>query len=293
MLIPVIVGPTCIGKTSLALEIAKKTNSDILSIDSRQVFKKLDIGTGKFKDDIQVKKYNGYWEVDGVKIWGYDIFDLNEELNVIKFCNFAKDIILKYKSENKKIIATCGTGFYLDFLMGNIFYNDVSEERKKELQNKSIEDLLLILNGFKNVPEIDKKNKLRVITAILNIESKSEKNNFMIEGIEFVLFHLSDKRENLYTNADNFVESIFQQDIVEEYQNLFSEFGKVRSLEGLIYKDISKIINLSVSQEEVKSIIKFSLHHYIKRQETYFKKFKFYLSTSDRKEVFENIVNIL
>ena len=65
MIIPVILGPTCIGKTSLALRIADEVKADILSIDSRQVYRELDIGTGKFKSNDDVKKYNGYWEING------------------------------------------------------------------------------------------------------------------------------------------------------------------------------------------------------------------------------------
>ena len=135
MKVPVIIGPTCTGKTSLALKIAGEVGCDILSIDSRQVFKNLDIATGKYKEDLEIKKYNEYWEISGIKIWGYDLFEVNEELNVIKFCNFAKKIIEQYKNENKKLIITCGTGFYLNFLLGNIEYNEIDVNRKKELNN--------------------------------------------------------------------------------------------------------------------------------------------------------------
>ncbi|NBO36804.1 hypothetical protein EBU91_04645, partial [bacterium] len=120
MKIPVILGPTCSGKTSLALEIAKELNWDTLSIDSRQVFKDLDIGTGKFKEESDVQKFEGYWEVEGVKIWGYDVYNLDYELNVLKYCEFCREVIARYVNNKKGLIITCGTGFYLDFLMGRV-----------------------------------------------------------------------------------------------------------------------------------------------------------------------------
>ena len=83
--IPVILGPTCVGKTDLALKIAKETNANIISIDSRQVFEGLDIGTGKIKSNSFVSKSPFVWLVDGVKIFGYDVLKPNEEINVVKF----------------------------------------------------------------------------------------------------------------------------------------------------------------------------------------------------------------
>lgn len=294
MILPVIVGPTCTGKTSLALEISKKIGSDILSIDSRQVFKYLDIGTGKFKDRAQISKHEGYWEIDGIKVWGYDFLNPNEELNVIKYCDFAKKIIEKYSSENKKLIATCGTGFYLDFLMGKIEFNDISEDRKLELQNLPLEQLRGILHSYENYPKVDENNKPRIITAILSIENKDlVKQKFEIKNCDFRLLNLNFDREILYKNADSFVEEIFQKDVISEYKKVLSDFGKSRILEGLIYKEIELLVNNKISEKEAKELIKYSIHKYIKRQETYFKKFEFLNSINTREEVAEKIYNLI
>lgn len=293
MILPVILGPTCIGKTSLALEIAHETGCDILSIDSRQVFKELDIGTGKYKGSEKVIKGAGFWEVAGVKIWGYDLFFPNEELNVLKYCEFARQVITKYQEDNKKLIATCGTGFYLDFLAGRIEFNQIDEVRKKDLHNKSNQELSEILSKYETNPQIDSNNNLRVITRILSHESPSKKQRFLIPGLEFKIFYLTEDRVKLYQNSDKFTQDILQNGVIQEYQTAFKGFGECKSLNGLIYKDIFEYLfgKLSLIDLEVK--IKFSLHAYIRRQQTYFKKMKIDFSSFSREEVAYKIKEIL
>jgi len=279
MIIPVILGPTCIGKTSLALEIAKEKGADILSIDSRQVFKHLDIVTGKYKDDLQVKKFEGYWEVDGVRIWGYDIFEPNEELNVLKFCEFAKKVIEEYKDGNKKLIATCGTGFYLDFLSGKIGFSDIDEKRKSELQ----------FNG-----EVDLNNNLRIITKILDLESGNKKFRFDVGNtVSFKIFYLNSDRKALYANSDQFAEEIIKKGAIDEFRINFEKYGDCKSLNGLIYKEISNYLKGIFNELGMNSKIKFSLHAYIRRQQTYFNKMEIFFSSTDRKDIAVKIKEIL
>lgn len=294
MKLPVIIGPTCIGKTSLALEIAKSSGADILSIDSRQVFKGLDIGTGKYKGNKVVYKNDGFWEIDGVKIWGYDLFLPSDDLNVLKFCNYARQIIEDYKIRNKKLIATCGTGFYLDFLSGEIFYDQINEKRKEELHKKSLEELKELIKEYKIESDIDINNKLRIITKILSIESLgSQKNNFKINDLEIYKLYLTGPRDILYNNADLFTKEILNQGVIEEFKENRIKYGETRSLNGLIYKDIAEFIEGKILFEEMEARIKFSLHAYIRRQETYFKKMKIYFKSESKEEIAYKIKEIL
>jgi len=293
MIIPVILGPTCIGKTSLALEIARETGADILSIDSRQVFKYLDIATGKYKDNLEVLKNDGYWVIDNIKIWGYDILNPSDELNVLKYCEFAKKIIEEYRVSNKKLLATCGTGFYLDFLSGKVKFKEIDEARKKELNLKNIEELRLILKNLNFNQNIDLNNNLRLITKILDLESSSVESNFQIDGISFKTFYLNSSREMLYKNADTFSEEILKKGAIEEFSENYKKFGECKSLKGLIYKEIFEYINTGLSLTELSSKIKFSLHAYIRRQQTYFKKMQIEFSSNDRKEIAVKIKEIL
>jgi len=294
MIVPVILGPTCIGKTSLALEIAKEKGADILSIDSRQVFKHLDIVTGKYKDDLEVKKFEGYWEINGVKIWGYDIFEPNEELNVLKYCEFAKKVIEQYKDTNKKLIATCGTGFYLDFLSGKISFSDIDKKRKSDLHTKNNLELREILKNLKFNEEIDLNNNLRIITKILDLESGSNKFRFEVgNNITFKTFYLYADRATLYANSDIFAEEILKKGAIDEFRINFEKYGDCKSLKGLIYKEISNHFQGIINVQELSSKIKFSLHAYIRRQQTYFKKMTIVFSSTDRKDIAVKIKEIL
>jgi tRNA dimethylallyltransferase len=293
MILPVILGPTCTGKTSLALKIAQKVNADILSIDSRQVFKKLDIGTGKFKDKAEISKFDGYWEIDGIKIYGYDLLELNQELNVIKYCEYARSIIENHLLTNKKLILTCGTGFYLDFLMGNIKFNEIDSERKAYLNALSLEDVQKLFRSFESRLVVDEKNKVRLITAILNLENpKAIKHSFKIDGVEYKVFRVTDSREELFKNADNFAESIISEGVIAEFTELYKEYGPQKALDGLIYSDIAEYVSGKLNKNDLLDKIKFSLHAYIRRQETYFKKIKIEMSISDRNLIAEKITNL-
>lgn len=294
MIIPVILGPTCIGKTSLALKVAKEVGADILSVDSRQVFKYLDIGTGKYKDDAVVSKNNGYWEIDGIKIWGYDFLEPDQELNVLVFCEFAKKIIELYKSENKKLIITCGTGFYLKFLMGEVLYNEIDSSRKEELNKLELSELLKIYYTFEDRPKIDEKNKLRIITSILNLENPNkEKKQFKIEGVSFYILRLVASREELYQNSDLFVSEIISKNVITEYENVLNDYGKVKALDGLIYSEIRDYKENLINRDTMASKMKFSLHSYIRRQETLFNKMKIDLSFSDRNLLIKKLIELL
>lgn len=271
MKIPVILGPTCSGKTSLALEIAKQMNWDILSIDSRQVFKDLDIGTGKIKDDVEISKHEGYWEVDGVKIWGYDVYNLDYDLNVLKYCEFCRDLIYRYKKEDKGLIVTCGTGFYLDFLLGNISFNEIDYDKKRQLEKEDLTRLVEILQKqttSKELATVDTKNKRRVITKILSLESSQIKTRFRVEGIDFEIYLLKLDRKNLYENADNFVDFIIKKGVEKEFEKLHIIYPDAKAWGGLIYSEIKK------NERDMIQRIKFSIHSYIRRQETYMKKMK-------------------
>jgi tRNA dimethylallyltransferase len=293
MIIPVIIGPTCIGKTSLALEVAKETGSDILSIDSRQVFRYLDIGTGKYKETQSIIKSSGNWEINGVKIWGYDVLNPNQELTVLKYCDFARQIIENYQKSSKRLIATCGTGFYLDFLSGKVGFNEIDPIRKKELHFKNINELKQILISLNPDVSVDWENKLRVITKILTLESAQPKINFKINEVEFKNLYLTAPRETLYKNADKFTEAILKNGVIEEYQRVLKEHGTSRALEGLIYKNIKDYIEEKILFEEMELQIKFSLHAYIRRQQTYFKKMNIYFTSEDRKDLAEKIKELL
>ena len=271
MRIPIILGPTCSGKTSLALEIAKQMNWDILSIDSRQVFKDLDIGTGKIKEDVEISKHDGYWEVGGIKIWGYDVYNLDFDLNVLKYCEFCRDVILRYKKEEKGLIITCGTGFYLDFLLGNIAFTEIDIGKKNLLEKEDLgklNEILQKLVSSDEISKVDTKNKRRVITKILSVGSPKVETRFSVEGVNFETYLLKLERKTLYENADNFIDFIIKKGVVAEYEKLHKTYPDAKAWGGLIYSEIRN------NELDLIQKMKFSMHSYIRRQETYMKKMK-------------------
>ena len=217
-IIPVIIGPTCVGKTDLALKIATETNAHIISIDSRQVFEDLDLGTGKIKSNSKILKSNYVWNVDGVKIFGYNVYRPNEELNVIKYAQFIKSILSEFSDDN--FIVTCGTGFYLNFLMGNVEFTEIDIDRKKELESKSLLELQEIYSSHNDNSKIDSKNKVRLVTRILSLEDPyKNKDSFKIAGVNFEIYYLTESREYLYDKADRFIDDIIFSEILKTFNS--------------------------------------------------------------------------
>jgi len=285
-LVPCIVGPTCVGKTSLALRLAKELDAHILSIDSRQIYRELNIGTGKIRSYSENLITPFFHLVDDVKIYGYDLIDPDDEMNVIEFCEYARDVL----KENKKIIITCGTGFYLNFLTGRIKYGEIDIQRKEELNSMTLEGLLQIYSKFEDENPIDLKNKTRIVTRILSLESSSTRESFDISGFDFRIYKYSSVRNELYLNADFFVEEILQRNVIGEYLDIYNKYGLVKPLKGLIYKEIGEYLNRRISSEELAPRMKFSVHAYIRRQLTYFNKLPTTFSSSDKDLIIEQVM---
>jgi tRNA dimethylallyltransferase len=282
----VIVGPTCSGKTDLALKIARFLNCDVLSIDSRQVFRELDLGTGKYKGDNLVKKEIALWQIDDTAVFGYDIVPPSNTFNVIDYCNYVKILVATYFPRTKNLVATCGTGFYLSFLMGQVEYSEISSDRKEYLNSLSLESLQEIYKQFEDSKEVDIKNKIRLITRILTLENPDKKlSKFELPNVNFNLYFLNPDRDEVYQSSDQFVEDILDRNIVGEYLDILNKYGQIRPLEGLLYREVGDYLQQKITYEELGQKMKFSMHAYIRRQITYFKKFKFKYQTTDKEDL--------
>lgn len=174
MKIPLLVGPTSSGKTSVGLEVCKR-GAQIISADSRQVYKFLDIGTGKLpiNNDFKIEKGDGFWKINGVIIWGYDLVFPNQKFNAFEFTKFAREKINNLHVQNIPVIVVGGTGFFVDSLTDRIKLDapKANEELRQSLNNKSLDELLIQLQKLsqKNFETIDQNNKVRVVRAIEKI----------------------------------------------------------------------------------------------------------------------------
>lgn len=173
----VICGPTATGKTSLGLALAKKFNGEIVSADSRQVYKNMDIGTGKDLPEnskLEIGNWKlGYYLIQGIKLWGYDLVSPKEEFSVSKYLKFAGKTISDIERRGKLPILVGGTGLYIKGVVDGIPTVDIPRNKKlrKNLENMTSDQLyehLSQLDSFKagSMNSSDKKNPRRLVRAI-------------------------------------------------------------------------------------------------------------------------------
>lgn len=272
----VILGPTSSGKTFLALKISENIkNSVIISADSRQIYKYMDIGTGKvpINSKIEIEKRDDHWKLNNTTVFGYDLVRPGDYFSAYDFMRYAR---LKI-STNETPILVGGTGFYIDYTCGLIdvhnYYPNL--EKRAELESLTLDKLVEKL--YEQAPNaaksIDLRNKVRIIRAL----EKAGLTPTPIERPSFIpLFvGISFERADLYARSDKWVEEIWQTGLVEETRNLIDMgFEESKQLNGIIYKTVKRYIFDEISQEEAKKLIKFEIHAYIRRQETWFKRNK-------------------
>ena len=274
-------GPTSSGKTSMALQLCKDFNGDIISFDSRQVCKFMDIGTGKVpvNSAYKIQKGDGCWEFDGVKIWGYDLVNPDQYFSGYDFAKYALEKITEILKEGKNVFLVGGTGFYIDLFTGKIKPSKVLPDLKlrDSLENLSLSDLQNKLKKLdeKAFQKIDQKNKVRLIRAIekeLSMEVREETLPYL-ENVTLVHLGLAGPRAFFYQRADRWVEEIWKNGLVEEVKALVKMgYGRSPKVRGLVYKQVLGFLEESVSEKETIEKIKFDIHAYIRRQQTWFKK---------------------
>lgn len=277
-----IAGPTSSGKTSLAVELCKKYNGEIISADSRQIYKHFDVGTGKIPvgSDTAFVKDDFCWEIDGVKVWLYDVVDPKEVYTAVDFKDDAQRVIKDIESRGKVPFIVGGTGFYMATLLGYDIDVGVSRNDKlrNELQGLSLAELqTLIPEDMKSqINNSDFNNPVRLIRKIEILEGGGEiksKDNF-ISPLESNLIILNRERSAIYGRVNKWVDLIWDP-LLEEIQNLINlGYEDSTPMNGLIYNSALIHLKHKTSIKETKDRIKFDLHSYIRRQETWFKKYK-------------------
>lgn len=280
---PVIIltGPTAVGKTKLSIALAKAVNGEIISADSMQVYKHMDIGSAKIKTE----------EMDGVKHHLIDVLEPWEEFNVVIFQKLCKEAIQDITSRGKIPILTGGTGFYIQAVLYDIDFteNDGDTTYRNKLEalaaEKGAEYLHSLLKGKdpKAAEEIHPNNIKRVIRALeffeqtgTTISSHNETERQKESPYNFCYFVLNDERENLYHKIDERVDIMMQEGLEEEVKKL-SQMGCKKdlvSMQGLGYKEMLGYLDGDISLDEAVYIIKRDTRHFAKRQITWFKREK-------------------
>lgn len=277
----IIAGPTAVGKTALSIELAHKIDGSIISADSMQVYKYMDIGSAKIMPN----------EMEGVKHYLVDELSPFDEFNIVRFQNMAKAALMEIYDDNKLPIIAGGTGFYIQSLLYDIDFeqSDADLSYRKELEeyalqfgNEALHDKLKEIDP-KSYEAIHYNNVKRVIRALeyyketgSPISAHNEVQRTKESKYNHLFIVLTDDREHLYANIDKRVDIMIQSGLVEEVVRL-KEMGCTRdmvSMQGLGYKEILDYLDGKCSLEEAVDIIKLETRHFAKRQLTWFRREK-------------------
>lgn len=286
----VILGPTAIGKTDIALLLAKKLNGELISADSRQVYKGLDIGTGKepgkSSHRLRIKKGEGWWEIGGVKVWLYDVVSPQVQYTVYDYVQNAGKVIEDIHKRGKLPIIVGGTGFYIKGLLEGFEYLNVPIDQKLrgELQKFSLAELqeklqLLSPIKWKSLNQSDKKNPRRLLRSIEIISmnpyiNKNQNLKIKDQKWDILKIGLSAPRPVLYQRINQRVYSRVEQGMMKEGEGLHQTgltLPRMKEL-GLEYGMLADLLSGKINQEQFIRQLQVKIHHYAKRQLTWFKK---------------------
>lgn len=277
----VIVGPTASGKTALSIELAKKIDGEIVSCDSMQIYKDMNIGSAKPTVD----------EMQGIKHYMIDIVEPNERFNVAEYKKQAELAIEEILSKGKMPIVIGGTGLYADSLIYGVEYPEIEfdEEYRKELESlaetqeglkKLYEEAKKIdEEAIEKISENDKKRILRILEIYhstgktkTELEIESRKNG---PKYDYRVFAINMDRNILYDRINKRVDLMIKNGLLQEVEELLKKYDKFpTAMQGLGYKEVVEFFEEKITKEEMIEKIKQETRRYAKRQLTWFRKNK-------------------
>jgi tRNA dimethylallyltransferase len=303
----VILGPTSSGKTDIALSLAKKFNGELISCDSRQVYKGLDIGTGKLPSqnfDVKIKKFEGFWEIDQIKVWMLDVADPLTRYDVSEFIKDAEKALAQIRKKRKLPIIVCGTGLYLKALIEGLPNLKIPYDKSLREDLEKLDLLKLQEKTYKLVPGIfdklnnsERNNPRRLVRIIeLALSSPLEKTSEESKNFNILKIGLELSKEKLNQRIDTRVLSRLNQGLINEAKKLQSgglSLKRFREL-GLEYGVLADYLEGSIDLPILIESLQTKIHQYAKRQRTWFKKEKNVnwvdVSLNDFENKVENIV---
>lgn len=275
----VLTGPTAVGKTKLSISLAKALNGEIISADSMQVYKYMDIGSAKITEK----------EMDGVPHHLIDVLSPFEEFHIVRFQELAKKAMEDIYSRGRIPVFVGGTGFYIQAITKDIDFTEGEEDKqyREELSrlaaekgNEFLHEMLREVDK-KSAEEIHANNVKRVIRALefykengfpISQHNEEQKQNETPYNLAY--FVLNAPRELLYERIDRRVDGMMENGLMEEVQKL-KDMGcrrEMTSMQGLGYKEILSFLEGEVPLEEAVRILKRDTRHFAKRQLTWFRR---------------------
>lgn len=295
----VICGPTASGKTALSIELAKRINGEIVSADSMQIYKDMDIGSAKVTHE----------EMQGIKHYLIDCVYPNERYSVANYKQDAKNAIETIIQRGKVPIVVGGTGLYIDSLIYEIEYKDIkiNEDYRKQLEKiKDEQGLEVLYNKALEIdPEAMKKissNDYKRITRILEIYEATGKTKTQQEAesrlneipYNYKVFAIDYDREKLYERINKRVDIMLEKGLINEVKKLLEKYNEFpTAMQGLGYKEVKQYFDGDLSKEEMIEKIKQESRRYAKRQFTWFRKNKQTIWINGEDDIQKNINIIL
>ncbi len=277
----ILTGPYAVGKTALSIRLAKAIGGEIISADSMQVYRRMDIGSAKITKE----------EMMGVPHHLIDVLEPSEEFNVTVFQTMAKAAVEEIYSRGHIPIVAGGTGFYIQALLNDIDFTETGEdtsirtELEKIAEEKGADYLhgLLLIIDTESARQIHANNVKRVVRAIEfyrqtgeRISEHNKREREKKSPYDFLYFVVNTDRDTLYQRIDKRVDQMVELGLVEEVKQL-KESGCTRdmvSMQGLGYKEILDYLQGEHSLEEALYLLKRDTRHFAKRQITWFKREK-------------------
>ena len=275
----IITGPTASGKTALSIELAKQIGGEIISADSMQVYRHMDIGSAKVTKE----------EMDGVPHHLIDVLEPSEEFNVVRFQEMARKAMEEIYERGKIPIIAGGTGFYIQALLYDIDFTETDENNsiREELEQKARTEGASVLHAMlkeidpESAEAIHENNVKRVIRAIefyrqtgKKISDHNRQEREKSSPYQFLYYVIDLPRELLYSRIEQRVDQMIEQGLVEEVKAL-QAMGCTRdmvSMQGLGYKEILDYLNGQLTLDEAVYVLKRDTRHFAKRQLTWFRR---------------------
>ncbi len=288
-----------LGKSKLAIELAKKINGEIICADSMQIYKDMDIGTAKVTTE----------EMQGIKHYMLDIISPDERYSVSDYKVQAEKCIEEILNKGKVPIIVGGTGLYINSLIYGIeFQNEkYDEEYRKTLEDMAQKEGLEVLYEKAKLidptamEKISKNDKKRII-RVLEIYHKTGKTKTQQEiesrkkdvKYNYHMFAIDMERPILYERINKRVDLMINEGLIEEVKNIFTKYSQFpTAMQGLGYKEVVEFLQGNASKEEMVEKIKLETRHYAKRQLTWFRKNKETIWLDGQKDLEENIKIII
>lgn len=292
----IITGPTGVGKTSISIEVAKKIDGEIISADSMQIYRDMNIGTAKIKHS----------EMEGIPHHMIDIVDFDEEFSVWDYKTMSNKIISEIIDRKKVPMLVGGTGLYLNAFIFDRDHNVVPRnekfrEKMNTLDNETLYNLL-IEKDADSEKLFHPNEKKKIIRALEIMEFGGEKPSILRKKLyspskEYIpiIFFIEREREELYSIINERVDRMMKEGLEEEVRRLYKKGANsnMQSMKGIGYSELIQYIKGNISMDEAIEQIKQHSRNYAKRQFTWFKKLEGIIKLSVDEMNIKEISNII